>query len=421
MKLLGVAVFLLINMVSLNNTLYALDSTKEQVAKQNILTLFSWIEQGSPEKAEAEKVVAVIKAQLKVLRKECVLAKAPCPQVYVYLDKSFFNTLIRDYKIEDDNRSLFNRLFAEAAARIGPNNGIPEPKPKHPWLDIKNSLIDCLENEVVISCSGSTKSARIDLTKPEIYIAPDVPTIAALVEGALSSILKTNLTLSGNYRLVHKGSTSRGTSLNNADFDYDLLFVNQKDLENFLKKRVSIIHLLTREWELEGYDVLSRLERKVAQRSLFNFRLKDKNGVVLQIQLFVGRNKIIYADDLNVQIEQIKALGGNWNYVRGQIILFKKLVKDVLHSYKTFYGGLDGVRCEQLIIQAGSSTNSGRKITSIGSFDKTMHWIYSIGFDRASSTIIPFERISNRLVMFKYSGNNPLFISSPVIWNKFVR
>jgi len=427
MKLFRAAVFLLISAVSLGNTaLYALDGakgpvaaaySKEQVARQNIFTLFGWFEDGKPEKSETGKMIAVIKAQLKVLKKECALVKVSCPQVYGYLDNNFINTFVKSYNIKADNRPLLNRLFTEAAEKVEPNKDLPEVMAKHPWLDIKNSLVDCLTNEVIISFPGK---AGTDLTKPELFAAPDVDTIASLVETTLTSILKTKLNITDNYRLVHGGSTSRGTSLDNTDFDYQLSFDNQVGFDLFSSNMSSILKALSNEWIRQGYKIFSvDFDRNIKTAKLISFMLRDKNGIVFRIHLSADKKMRIYADILNVQIEQIKALGGKWENVAGQIILFKRLARDVLHSYGKSYG-VDGMICEQFIVQVASSSDYGQKITSIGSFDKTMRWIYSIGFDRASSTIVPLEKVASHLVMYRHSTERPLFISSPLLWEKLV-
>ena len=406
-----------------NTSLHAQDSSKtppkafskEQIAKQNILTLFRWIENGSFEKAELKNATAVIKRQLKILKKECVLGKKICASVYGCLDSAFFNALVKGYEFEGDNRTLLNRLFIAAGGNTD------TAVPRHPWLDIKNSLLNCLENESIISCNSPTEKAKTDLTKPEILVAPSIDSVACLVEQGFALVLKTKLNLSGTYRLLHKGSTSRGTSLDNTDFDFDLVFEKQEDVDKTLKKLNPALKLIFKEWKSQGYGILSRYERQVLTKRLINLIVLDKNGVVFMMQIFVGKNFVIYVDRLNAQIEQIKALGGSWKDLSGQIILFKRLVRDVLHSYRQVFGGIDGMGCEQFIIQAASSSGYGRKITSIGSFDKTLRWVYDIGFDQTSSTIIPFDKATSRTGIYYLNTKNivPL-VCAPAFWDKLI-
>ena len=348
MKFFLMTVFLLISIVFLCSIFFCFQGSfkyssktypKEKIAKQNILTLFRWIGEGDLEKAEVKNVISAIKKQLTVLRRETASGRCSCAAVYERLDSNLLNALIKGYEYGNNNGLLLNRLFVESAA-----GKVNTASPRHPWFDIQNNLIDCLANEVIISCDRSTETAKTDLLKPEIFIAPTITSIVDLVENNFNSILKTQLSLSGAYRLILKGSTGRGTSLDNADFDFDLLFDKQEDLSLFLRKLNPIIDHLTKKWRSQGCNVLSKIERDVSKRRLINFIVQDKDGVVLRIQLFVGGKTRIYADILNQQIGQIKALGGNWDDLKGQIILFKKLVRDVFHSYGKFYGGIDGMR-----------------------------------------------------------------------------
>jgi len=425
MRFMLLTTFLTISLLSLYvSSLYAKDSSKntskslpkEQIARQNILTLFRWIESGDLEKRELNKAVAVIRKQLKILKKECLLQKKPCPAAYGYLDNSFFKALAKGYQFEGNNQPLLNRLFVEAA-----KGKEDTAVARHPWLDIKNNLLDCLENEVGLCCGTSKEAASADLLKPEIFVAPDVYAVVSIAEGGLDSIISAQFNLSDTYRLVHKGSTARGTSLDNTDFDFDLLFKNEKDLDRFLGRLSVVLRAFTRQWRKEGYRILSIHERNILPKKMINFIIQDKNGIVFMLQIFVGKNIVIYADRLNDQIEQIKALGGNWDELRWQIILLKKLVRGVLHSYRKSLGGLDGMECEQLIIQAGSSLEYGRKITSIGSFDKAMRWIHRIGFDQGSLKITPYERIASQFGIYYTNTQKyiPLALTD-LFWGKLV-
>ena len=417
MRLFRKAVFLLISIVLLSNaSLYAKDNSKEQIAKQNIVTSFRWIEDGNLMMPELKNTIVVIKKQLEVIKKECILEKKPCATVYGCLNNNLFDNLIKGYEYESNNRPLLNRLFVEAAA-----GKVDIAKPSHPWLNIQNNLIDCLENEVVSSLTISIGTIKTDLTKPEILVAPVINSTVDLVEGALVQILKTQLNLSGAYRLVHDGSTSRGTSLNNTDFDFEVLFENQEDFDLFSAKINPIVETLIREWRSEGYETFSvDSSRQIKSMKLVTFMLLDKDGIVFRMSITVGKNMRIYADILNAQIAQIKALGGSWEYVSGQIILFKRLVRDVLYGYGQCYGGLYGLRCEQFIVQAASSSDYGKKITGIGSFDKTMRWIYNIGFDQASSTVVPFDIATKQIGIYKYADKYQKIECSSSFWNQLV-
>ncbi len=145
-----------------NTTLYAY--SKEQIAKQNILTLFRWFEEGNLDKTEVKRIIAAVKVQLKVLKNEAAS--------YGYLDNNLRNAIIKGYKYDSDMRLLLNFLFTETVTRLELNKNAPGEKPRHPWLDIRNDLVDRLANELAISFGATT--AKGDLTKPEIFIAPDV-------------------------------------------------------------------------------------------------------------------------------------------------------------------------------------------------------------------------------------------------------
>ena len=424
MKFILMGVFLLAGIALLSGIFFFIPGnpgnisriySREQIAKQNILTLFRWIENGSFGKAELINATAVIKRELKALKKECAINKKPCAAVYACLDNSFFNSLAKGYVFEGDNRQLLNRLFVEAGGNTS------TVIPGHPWLDTKNKLLDCLENELIICCSSSAGTAKADLTKPEIFIAPDINSVAGLVEKDFDSVLKNKLSLSGGYRLVHKGSTARGTSLDNTDFDFDILFEKQEDSDKFLRKLRPLLNTVFSKWRLRGYTVLSKYERQVLTRKLINLIVQDKDGIVFMMQIFAGKDLVIYVDRLSAQVEQIKVLGGQWKDISGQIILFKRLVRDVLHSYRSTLGGFGGVECEQFIIQAGSSTDYGRKITGIGSFDKAMRWIYSVGFDLETPTIIPFDKATNQTsIYYQDTKMRKSLVCMPMFWNKLV-
>ena len=181
-----------------------------------------------------------------------------------------------------------------------------------------------------------------------------------------------------------------------------------------------IVKTLFKELRSEGYKIFSvDFSRKIMSMRLVSLMLQDKDGVIFRVHLTAGKNIRIYSDILAKQIEQIKALGGSWEYVSGQIVLFKRLVRDVLHSYGKFYG-VNGIICEQFIVQAASSSDYGKKITGIGSFDKTMRWIYSIGFNQDSSTIIPFEIATKQVGIYKYADKYLKVECLPVFWNQLV-
>ena len=425
MRISRKVLFLLISTVFLcNGSLYALNNlkdtsitcSKEQIDKQNILTLFRWIEAGNLDKTEAKNAIVVIKKQLMILRKECALGKRSCAAVYGYMDNAFFNTFTDGYEFMGNNRPLLNRLFVEAAKEANTAD------PRHPWLDIKGNLLDCLENEAGICCGTFTSAVKTDLTKPEIFVAPSIDSVVNLVEGSFSSILKTQVSLSGAYRLVHSGSTSRGTSLDNTDFDFDLIFEKQKDLDIFSKRLPLILNSLSRKWKSEGYNILSKNGgSQYSWGRLISLFAQNKDGIFFRVQVVVDRESKLYSDCLNAQIEQIKTLGGSWDNLKGQIILFKNLVRGVLHSYKKSYGGLDGMECEQFILQPVSSSEFGRKITGIGSFDKTMRWIYKIGFDRTSSAIIPFNTATDQGgIYYINTGEYKQIVCTPLFWAKLV-
>jgi len=369
--------------------------SQEQVFKQNILTLFRWIEGGCLKETELKNAISFIKKQ-----------KVSCPQVYDYLDDNFLNTVLKGYGFGSDNRLLLDRLFAEAAGKIKTGKGVPEAKARHPWLDIKNSLIDCLENEVIISFPEKTSA---DLTKPEIFAAPDISLIVDLVDKSMLSVLNTHFNLSGAYRLVHKGSTARGVSLDNAEFDFDPLFASQKDYDLFLERLPLILNALTGIWKENGVNILSQdSDNQYPWGRLINLIALDKDGIVFRVQLLAGKERKSWIEFINGQMAQIKALGGSWEYAAGQIILFKRLVRDVLHGYGKSYGGLDGMMCVEFILQADSSVEYGRKITSIGSFDKTMRWVYRIGFDQTSAGI------------YSPDPSKLPIVCSSLFWNKLV-
>ena len=368
--------------------------SKEQVIKQNLLTLFRLIEGGTLKEIELNSLVSFIKNQLVALKEE---------SVYGCLDSTFFANLTKSYEFGKDNSSLLNRMYIEAAKETS------TAAPRHPWLDIKNNLVDCLQNEVIISCSQTAKSAKTDLTKPEVYVAPDINSIVDLVDKSITSVLKSHVNLSGFYRLVHKGSTARGVSLDNTEFDFDPLFGEQNDYSLFLKRLPAILNSLSEIWRLNGVNILSvDSDNQYQWGRLINLIALDKEGIVFKVQLLAGRDRKSWHEFISDQMAQIKALGGSWEYVSGQIVLFKKLVRDILHGYGKSYGGFDGMMCIEFVLQADSSEEYGRKITSMGSFDKTMLWIYKLGFDQSSSSIYSPDPSKLRLGC------------SSIFWNKLV-
>jgi len=426
MKLILIGIFILIGAVLLyglffhildNSGIFKKAYSREQTAKQNILTLFRWIEEGSLNSEELNSSISIIKSQLQILKKECAAGRASCAGVYGYMDNNFFTAVKSKYEPVISNMQLLNNLYSQAVAgKTGP------AEPRYPWLDVKNSLIDCLQNEVIICCVSEKEKSKTDLLKPEILVAADIDSVVGLVDGAFRGIFKRKFRLSGEYRLVHKGSTSRGTSLDNTDFDFDLLFKEQEDHNKFVKELNPLIENLYRKLRASGYVIISKSERQVLSKIMINIIIQDGNGVVFRIQLFVGKDFKIYFDHLNAQIRQIEALGGKWEDLSGQVILFKRLIRDVLHNYGEAYGGLGGPGCEQFIIQADSSMDYGRKITSIGSFDKTMRWIYRAGLDKDSSTVVPLDKAAGQsgIYLQDLKSTNLLTTCSPIFWNKLV-
>ena len=71
-------------------------------------------------------------------------------------------------------------------------------------------------------------------------------------------------------------------------------------------------------------------------------------------------------------------------------------------------------------MQAASSSDYGKKITGIGSFDKTMRWIYNIGFDQASSTVVPFDIATKQIGIYKYADKYQKIECSSSFWNQLV-
>jgi len=171
----------------------------------------------------------------------------------------------------------------------------------------------------------------------------------------------------------------------------------------------------------KGYNILSKGGSKNKWGSLISLFIQEKDGIIFKFQVSAGNNANLYLDNLSAQIEQIKALGGKWDELRGQIILFKRLVRDVLGSYGKTFGGLSGPGCEQFIIQADSSTDYGKKLTSIGSFDKAMRWVYNMGFNREASTVIPFNKVVDKIGIYYQDTRmvKPL-VCEPVFWAKLV-
>jgi len=156
--------------------------SREQIAKQNIFTLFRWIENGSLDNSEFNNAITAVKKQVKLLKNECAAGRASCAAVYGYLDGDFFGVIKDKYEFMEDNRMLLNRLFIEAGGNVN------TAKPRHPWLDIKNNLLDCLENELIICCSKSPEAAKADLTKPEIFVAPDIDSVVSLLRDTFISV-----------------------------------------------------------------------------------------------------------------------------------------------------------------------------------------------------------------------------------------
>jgi hypothetical protein len=386
-----------------------------EVQKQNILTLSRWIAAGYLDDTEIKDALPVLKRQVWLLKQEYSAAKQACPAVYAQMDDKFFYSLKKEYEFKADNSPLLNRLFISSGAGAGKRNAA------RPWLDMQENFIDSLQNELFISYPPGEGTPGEDLTKPDIFAAPQIGPVVEMVKGSLASAPGELFNPSGAYEAVHKGSTSKGTSLDNTDFDFDLVFDEQKDLDMLAGKTGPFMDKLGAKWKAGGYDILSSHARSFSGKVLLNFIVSGKDGIVIRVQILCFRREPTYSDAFRSQMEQVEKLGGSWDYLKGQIILFKRLVKDILHSYGKSTGGLDGMECEQFIIQAGSSSDSGRRIKSTGSFDKTMRWIYGIGFDRRSGAIIPFEKAQRRSGIYcQDDQKTKLLVYAPSLWNKLV-
>lgn len=391
--------------------------SKEQIARQNVLTLVRLIRYGNFEMPVLKDALALIREQVDTVRKECAGNAKPCPDPYKSMDDAFFNAVAGSYEFKADNSFLLNSLY------MGFPGGGKAGQSRHPWLDIRKDLLDRLENEVNVSCDPSG-IGRAGLREAEIFAATDIQRLVNSVEKNIARAIKKQAGISSSsYRFVHNGSTSRGVSLDNADFDFALLFEKREDFSRFMERLGPVLGDLSAALSRNGYSVLINSQRQIHERKLLNFIIRDQQGIVFRLQVIVNMRVGLYLDNLDRQIRQIEALGVSWDDFKGQIILFKKLLKSVFHVYGSNCASLDGMECEQLIIQAQSSKDYGRMITGVGSFGKLMYYLNEIGFDRSSSRIIPFENVSSKLKIYyldQDTKQDKTVVFSDILWRKLV-
>jgi len=333
------------------------------------------------------------------------------------MDDVFFGKVLEGYEFKADNSYLLNSLYISfpGSEKAG--------KPRHPWMDTRKNLLDRLENEVNVS-RGPLGIGRAGLREPEIFVATDTQGLVSSIKKNIARAIRNQTGIPApNYRLAHNGSTSRGVSLDNADFDFAILFEKKEDFSRFMEKLGPALGDLSAGLSRDGYTVLINSQRQIHERKLLNFIIRDQQGIVFRLQVTVVRKIALYLDNLDGQIRQIEALGADWDDFKGQIILFKKLLKNVFHIYGSNCGSLDGMECEQVIIQTQSSRDSGRMITGVGSFEKLMYYLCEIGFDRSSSRIIPFENAAGKLKIYyldQDTKQDKTVVFTDMLWRKLV-
>jgi len=375
------------------------------------------IRYGNFEMPVLKDALALIREQADTVRKECAGNARPCPDVYKSMDDAFFSSVARSYEFKADNSFLLNSLY------MGFSGTGKTGQPRHPWLDIRKDFLDRLENEVNVS-RDPLVIGRAGLREPEISVATNIQRMVSSVKRNIARAVKNQIGISAsNYRLAHNGSTSRGVSLDNADFDFALLFERREDFSRFMEKLGPALGDLSAGLSRNGYTVLINSQRQIHERKLLNFIIRDQQGIVFRLQVDVGMRRGLYIDNLDGQIRQIEALGVNWDDFKGQIVLFKKLLKNVFHIYGSNCGSLNGMECEQVIIQAQSSKDSGRMITGVGSFGKLMYYLNEIGFDRSSSRIIPPGDAAGKLKIYYLNQDakqDKAVVFSDMLWRKLV-
>lgn len=155
----------------------------------------------------------------------------------------------------------------------------------------------------------------------------------------------------GSAELINTGSTGRGTNIpGKGDFDYIMRLDNKiiSSPLNISKLNETILKKL-------GEEKCSGVKNNGNQLFIESFNMDDKTSLELQITYAKKTDKIEYSTEMAIQdkLSTIKKLyPEKYQYVVANIILAKKVLKDV---YKPYQGGLGGVGIENWILQNGGS------------------------------------------------------------------
>ncbi|MGH7198068.1 MAG: sigma-70 family RNA polymerase sigma factor, partial [Candidatus Omnitrophota bacterium] len=218
-------------------------------------------------------------------------------------------------------------------------------------------------------------------------------------------------------RVVATGAVHRGTSLPhldpkdpNQDYDFAILFKPGEEYAEYANHLRDDIGWILQD---SGYWVHHVNRSKSRAGMLFMFFVRDTKGRFFKVDVTLGFDQKLYPEYFEDQMREIASRGGDVTMVKRDIILMKKLARDVLGIYKRTpgfgeHGRLNGVAAEQLVIQSG------------GTFNKAMGWICAIGFDHDTKEIIPIGQVLKSHKFYEPEGDRNILghVFSELTWRK---
>ncbi|MFC1548551.1 hypothetical protein ACFL5E_01175 [Candidatus Omnitrophota bacterium] len=419
---------------------------KEGNANQLIYKVMKLIEEGRLSKKGLERAISAMKFHLNIIEHHCGFKEEYFNVVFGCLNDKFFASLEAEYQPLRNNRPCLVRLLNDAMKKV----------PSHPWISQGNTLLDYLDlryDYIFTKKAEEWSYYEYDISsfepghlgegweaveeKPKESPAAQaqdrrVPaqTLFSVKENTIEKIVREKLPQIvrdkfNGCRVINVGSTGRGTNIGKTDFDFVLLLKRDSDISTFKNPNNSSVKAvwdsLSKALDLTGCSVINQRggRQKENAGTLYTFTVKDSSGEKFNLQITVGKERVVYADHYEEQMLEIESKGASRAKVTGDIKLMRKLVMEVLGCYKEHHGGMGSIGWDQIIMQSAGSSDKGRNLTGVGSFHKAMHWIYEMGFDRTSKRIVPFSEVEKTNAIYDPErAENLLSRLNPYSWKR---
>jgi len=425
---------------------------KEKAAKQNIYKIFTWIIEAKLSKEELKLAIKKIKEETDILKDKCGLKDSYYQAVFGFLDNDFFKALEANYNPSKNNKDMLISCLKQAiqgreVVKAGPRNGNKPETVKHPWLNKKITLLNYLNNEEKIrrwtfeeedlssvSLGMFKKDKEGGVGEKDDFVSQVHTALELGMEDFAKMLISSNpklgmedfakMFISSDFRVINTGSTGRGTNLPGSmlDFDYAILFEDLDLLADFLARIKDLPKALNRNLKSDYLTEFYKSGRMNLSGTLITYKLFSKTtGNSYDFQLTAGGDKDIYADYFWKQMKQIESLGGNSKKIIRDIVIMKSLLRDTLHSYKKYHGGLSGIGIEQMIVQSNGAEEYGGTIKGIGSFNAAMELVYRIGFDHNAQNARSLEEVIKKNQIYDPElKENMLSHLNPMSWRRLV-